>query len=72
MTMLHKLLFTFTLLILTNVQAFNQKDLDRFDELGVCEGCNLSGADFSDHNLIGTGLAPVSYTHLTLPTIYSV
>ena len=29
-------------------------------------------SDQSDNQPLGEGIAPVSYTHLTLPTIYSV
>ena len=54
-------------------------------ETGFCSGCALSGADLRGRDLRGfyligadlrgadlIGADPVSYTHLTLPTIYSV
>ena len=50
------------------------------DPIEIFEGKNLSGLDLSEINFLGISLKgtnlnktnPVSYTHLTLPTIYSV
>ena len=33
---------------------------------------SFSGVDITAFNRVGIGITPVSYTHLTLPTIYSV
>ena len=50
---------------------------DKISERGVCLDLGLPGTTFATFyfvlgNLVLDGDAPVSYTHLTLPTIYSV
>ena len=45
--------------------------LDKLDELGVGFK-NLTGDDHEVHEVAGHELRPVSYTHLTLPTILLV
>ena len=39
---------------------------------GIQENADGAGCGISDHDIVATVLIAVSYTHLTLPTIYSV
>ena len=50
-------------------EDLNQKDLDEFNN--KCEESKKEHESVKQ-NLILTGFKPVSYTHLTLPTICSV
>ena len=62
-------------LFLTSVNGFNPEDLERLKGSGECIKCDLTKAEMIGIKLVGANLGSsnsVSYTHLTLPTIYSV
>ena len=69
-------LFPFTIMLVnTLVLGYKQEDLDKLRATNKCAPFDLRGADLSGAKLPKAKLRdsnPVSYTHLTLPTIYPV
>ena len=62
------LLFTFlsVLLLHTSAWTFNEGDLKKFQALGDCPKCDLSGADLTGADLTGADLTKADLTGVNL------